>query len=420
MQRVAGEVEQNDATKKRKLFPLDQSRIFIGKYTDTEGYTHKQYELTNPNDESDKIQIELMIKDPSDRSLEVQTDLKVTIKQTDVEAEVNDVFPDHSFVHGTRVFARNSLSHRFRELIEHTNIVDVSLHDNSVVFASDKESVGEVFNKMVKNKFISLPIYNEENRFAGFVDILDILRYLTDKLVDLTTGPFENISWWATWHSVDNVSKTPCKQIINISKRNPNFCAVHDMSVQKVLDDMGVFNIHRIGILKEKTLVGILTQSKLLEFFFKHDFLTDIGNIAVSTVGQLRLGYRKVHSITLETKVISAFRAMIENHVSGLAVLHDNEIVGNISASDIKELGFEFNLFSRLFVSIKEFFGENMKPLQSVTPQTKFKDVVTLFLKNKVHRVYVVDEKDVVGVITPSDILKCFQTKPHNPFGVNI
>jgi len=148
--------------------------------------------------------------------------------------------------------------------------------------------------------------------------------------------------------------------------------------------------------------------------------LTDIGNIAVSTVGQLRLGYRKVHSITLETKVISAFRAMIENHVSGLAVLHDNEIVGNISASDIKELGFEFNLFSRLFVSIKEFFGENMKPLQSVTPQTKFKDVVTLFLKNKVHRVYVVDEKDVVGVITPSDILKCFQTKPHNPFGVNI
>lgn len=40
-------------------------------------------------------------------------------------------------------------------------------------------------------------------------------------------------------------------------------------------------------------------------------------------------------------------------------------------------------------------------------------------MKDKVHRVYVVENKEILGVITPSDIIKCFQTKPHNPFGVD-
>jgi len=416
MKRIVEENPKHDEgdSKKAKLYPLDQNRTFLGSYVDKDGYTHKQYELTSATDETDKIQIELVIKDPNPtHEILSEEEKKINLQ--------NAALPAHASVSHTRVFGRQSLSKRFRSLLEDTKIVEVSLSDKNVIFASQNDTIGEVYTKLVKNNILSVPVYSDAKRLAGFVDILDILHFLSAKIVDYSKGgAFDAIGWWATWHSLEDIKNVKCKDIINVSQRNPNLSALHNLSVQLTLDSMGTYNLHRIGVVKDDTLVAILTQTKLLEFFFKHDFLTDVGNIATMPAGQMQLGYKKVHTTTLGTKAIDAFRSMIDNHVSGLAVLNDEgQLVANISASDIRELGFEFNLFSKLFVSIKEFFGENIKPVQTVTPQTEFKDIVKIFMKNKVHRVYVVEDKDILGVITPSDIIKCFQTKPRNPFGVD-
>lgn len=402
-------VEQH-GDKKAKVYPLDQHRKFLGSYEDKDGYTHKQYELTAALDETDKIQIELVIKDPN--HLEI---LNEEEKRINAEKAREAAMPVHAHISHTRVFGRTSLSKRFRSLLEDTKIAEVSLSDKNVVFASENDSIGDVFTNLVKNNILSVPVYSGEMRLVGFLDILDILHFLSERVVDYSKGgPFDSIGWFASWHSVQAVKDVKCKDIINISQRNPNLSAQHDLSVQLTLDSMGAYNLHRIAIVKGDTLVGILTQTKLLDFFFKHNFLEDIGNIAKMTAGQMQLGYKKVFTTTTSTKAIDAFRFMIENQVSGLAVLNDEgQIVGNISASDIRELGFEFNLFSKLFVSIKDFFGENAKPLQAVNPETTFKKIVEIFHTSKVHRVYVVEGKDILGVITPSDILKCFQTKPH-------
>jgi CBS domain containing-hemolysin-like protein len=70
----------------------------------------------------------------------------------------------------------------------------VSRHDATVVFASEHETVGQVFEKLMKYQFLSLPIYNDDRKFIGFIDILDILSYLCTKIVDYQQGLFRVFS----------------------------------------------------------------------------------------------------------------------------------------------------------------------------------------------------------------------------------
>jgi CBS-domain-containing membrane protein len=50
------------------------------------------------------------------------------------------------------------------------------------------ETVGQVFKKLVNHQLLSLPVLDEYNRFNGFIDILDIVKFLTDHIVNMQTG----------------------------------------------------------------------------------------------------------------------------------------------------------------------------------------------------------------------------------------
>lgn len=61
-----------------------------------------------------------------------------------------------------------------------------------MIFASQNETIGEVYTKLVKNNILSVPIYSDEARLVGFVDILDILHFLSNKIVDYSKGTCDN------------------------------------------------------------------------------------------------------------------------------------------------------------------------------------------------------------------------------------
>jgi len=90
------------------------------------------------------------------------------------------------------------------------------------------------------------------------------------------------------------------------------------------------------------------------------------------------------------------------------------KLIGNISASDIKLIGSEASLMSRLFVSTEEFLKYIPEPKDAVvpgpycvTPTTTFEELLTKMVMLRIHRLYVINHssKVPIGVISFSDVL---------------
>jgi len=245
----------------------------------------------------------------------------------------------------------------------------------------------------------------------GFIDIVDIVTYLSKNL----NKPREN-ELIQPWYSILEIANVPCSKVANFSNRNPTLFMDYNESLQNVIDDIAFDNYHRIAIMKDNYVVGVLTQSTLLQFFYQNKLWESMGTLAIQSVESLKLGMRKVFQVTADTQVMQAFELMVKNQVSSLAVVDENnKIIGNLSASDLKIIGYDMQLYSKLFGTVRDFLHKQLStqyPI-TVTSSTVFSDVLAMFDQKKVHRVFVVNEdQNLIGVITPGDILLCFQS-PH-------
>ena len=77
---------------------------------------------------------------------------------------------------------RLSVSADFRRSLASTKVRDV-VPPRHVVYARCTDSIASVFKLLVDNKILSVPVLdNLTNKFVAFVDILDILVYVVDRL----------------------------------------------------------------------------------------------------------------------------------------------------------------------------------------------------------------------------------------------
>jgi len=184
---------------------------------------------------------------------------------------------------------------------------------------------------------------------------------------------------------------------------------------------MAISNLHRMAIVEDKRPISVLTQSRVLFFLCEH--INFLGNLGSMTVGQLQLGYRKVEKIDSLSVTINAFIKILETSKSGIAVVRQNafeqeELIGNISASDLKDIGTSAELFALLYVPVISFLerktgNKTLPPPQAVSPSDTISSVLWNFFQSKVHRLFVVNpdlDEQLVGVITPNDVLKLFMS----------
>jgi len=133
-----------------------------------------------------------------------------------------------------------------------------------------------------------------------------------------------------------------------------------------------------------------------------------------------------VVSITTKERAIDAFMAMHDKRVSAVAVVDDDgKIVGNISASDMKTIGYDGALLSRLFYPASEFLklisshghvpspGNPHPPAPApvvATRDTSFRAIIGTLVNSRIHRVYVVDEAQrPIGVVGYTEMLRAVQ-----------
>jgi len=131
---------------------------------------------------------------------------------------------------------------------------------------------------------------------------------------------------------------------------------------------------------------------------------------------------KNVITIKETRSVLEAFKLIWESRVSGIAVVNSSgKLVGNVSTSDLKKAHFNSKgeMILDIFQSIKNFMhirhevsGKTLLPIHIpifVTPEDSLERVMEWAVSKHVHRVYVIDYRNIpIGVVSLGDILKQF------------
>jgi len=283
-------------------------------------------------------------------------------------------------------------------------------HGRIITVTADT-TIGSVFKTLVENKILSAPVFNTKtHKWVGFVDMVDLVHHALNVLnipkTELDNADFDQLL------SSDKFANEPCGSIVDLSKRNPYLPVDQRAPVTQAIEMMIKWRVHRVPVVDASgELLTIVTQSHVTRLIYK--WIARFEQLADSSVEQLKLGYGDVITVRQDEEAIAAFRSIHEHGVSAVGVVDgDGKLVGNVSASDLKVIGYDGKLFSRLFVPVSDFVKETRPEgvgAICVTPRASFGQVLDKLVSNRVHRVYVVDENGKpIGVISLLEILQAF------------
>jgi len=258
---------------------------------------------------------------------------------------------------------------------------------------------------------LSLPIYDsKKSLYVGFIDVVDILEVIVHHVTESDIAA----------HQKDIPELLRSKPIFStltvndvFGTREPFMPVEIKMPLKEAMTNMANWKTHRLPVVDGNgALITILSQSRIVTYLqqFIHLFA-----VSQKPIGEINGLYTAgVYSITTNQKAIEAFNLIHDKCINGVAVVDPNngKIVGNISATDLRAIGYSMDILVSLFAPAGEFiklFAPNSEifGVICVTPKTTFEELFNKISLAKVHRLYVIGPDEVpVGVITLTDIIK--------------
>ena len=122
---------------------------------------------------------------------------------------------------------------------------------------------------------------------------------------------------------------------------------------------------------------------------------------------------KNVHSINLEDGLKAAIRTVKKHHIRHLPVVNGTQIAGIISSSDLNRLTFS-NLFEEEsghdeaileMLSVSQIMSDKPKV---VGPEESIDSVAKIFAEESFHSLPVVEDGNLVGIVTTTDVIKYF------------
>jgi len=284
-----------------------------------------------------------------------------------------------------------------------------------IVTASKADLLSYAFEVMIHNKILSVPLYDpSKHSFTAFIDMVDIVSFCMEKMSkeELAEGNLTSLM-----ESAIQFKNVDCGQIADISKRNPYAPVESSAPLLSVIQLMSNWSVHRVPIVDaEGELITIITQSHIMRFLYQHMYM--FGDLAGKTLESLHMIHNGVVSVPLKRRAMDAFKVMHDQKVSAVAIVdHAGKLVGNISASDLKVIGYDGALLSRLAYPISQFLKilstENKEAMQVegpifVKPSSTFREVMEKLITMRIHRVYIVDhDHKPQGVVSQLEVLRC-------------
>lgn len=118
-----------------------------------------------------------------------------------------------------------------------------------------------------------------------------------------------------------------------------------------------------------------------------------------------------IKSIRAGTSVKYATQMMYENHIQSLLVEEKGNIVGIITFADI---AVALSIYDKKSTSeISEIMSS---PVVSVTSDSSILNAMELMLEKKIHKLPVIDDGKILGIITTTDLMALFSVLNEEQF----
>jgi CBS domain-containing protein len=261
-----------------------------------------------------------------------------------------------------------------------------------------------IIKALTGNSITAVPVLEtSQNKWLGFVDMVDIADYLIQFLKETKTDEQPG-SLLARKPLLD----IQAHQLFRRDSRSKTFRFLSAEDHLKHALELILEGFERIAVQdQDGKFVGVLSETKIVSFLSSS---VDLFDLSQKTVEELQLGYREVISVNQHEPMKVAIEIMLQKNVHGVGVMEGDKLIGNLSVSDLKLAESDEELIQMFFLPVRDVLALQKRALNPfpicVQPQTTVEEVIEKFALTRVHRVYVVTEKEqLMGVITMSDLM---------------
>jgi len=311
---------------------------------------------------------------------------------------------------------KHHTSPEFLVSLLHTKADALRPPHNTVFVAERTDKIVDVFKGLVKHNFLSVPVLQKTGRkWYGFLDMGDIVSYVCNTFGSAQLSSTQD--FWALFNKEESFRHVTVKDVMKspLTRRNPFHPIKGGYSLLYAVEALAKErNLYRVAVIDDdRQLLNLITDSQVLTFL--HENIEKIGPKVDKTVADMHVLKEVVH-IKESQPALDAFNLMVKEAISGVAVVDDRgHLVGNLSVRDLKVMAPDGGLFWRLYGTAKSFleklhaeYAGSGRPatVQTCTMNDTLKNVITKLAANRIHRLFVVDEKNMpIGVISLRDVL---------------
>jgi len=281
----------------------------------------------------------------------------------------------------------------------------------SLTTVQDTTPISEVLKRLISRKILAVPVVNSKSEIVTIVTMLDIIATIIKHLSVHEITKFD-MNWLEKKNAFANLTASR----IRTSKIEAVHVITEDKSILDAAHEMKSNGCHRVLVIDDQNRpTSIITQSRIIRLAAV--CLDSIPN-ADKTIAELYLDKTKIVYDDENTIVLDAFNKMVSKNMSAIAIINsEGELVGTISETDIRQIGYDFKFFFYLSFTCKEFLN-HMKiydPLRTIPDSndpiavwshTRLGDVIKKLVFYNIHRVFVIDEhKKPISVVSLTDII---------------
>lgn len=304
---------------------------------------------------------------------------------------------------------------------------------NNVLCVSMGEKLPKVFRKLTTEKILSCPVVDASQRYMGFVDMIDLVRFVSD-IFQETNQTWPNAGTepkgLAVVAQTKKYQNTRAVDIMEAkwysSKADPFHAVMAGYSLLHGFEILGRSNVHRIPILdpNSEDLVNILTQSMALSIVRQKLGILPEATLNFKVEEMLPFLSPKLITCQETDRVLDCFIKMSDNHISGLPVLDQTgALVDQLSIRDLRGVGIGGEKFKKLFSNVRVFCNMVRKE-QTLVPDTHhlrealvplaplhvsltdtLQEVITLMMDGNIHRIWVTKDSRPIAVISQGDLI---------------
>jgi len=279
------------------------------------------------------------------------------------------------------------------DFITSSHILDTK-EKRPIIELKGTDTVETALHTLKRNGIISCPVWDDSQKKYFMVDTLDLVSAILR-----TEGT-----------SIDNISQnffsTQLNKVVNLCDWDPFSQTSLDCDLPSLLTMLAI-GTHRCIVVDHDKIVGIISQSDVVEYIAKYI------NVLPEVLLQKRakeIMNCPVSCISEDETALEGFAKISAIKYSGAAIVNkEKKLIGVLSASNLKEL--DKKKFASLSLSVREFLIEmgtiqQLRSLITCKEITTIQEILQLFVNNRVHRIFVIDEENrPIGIISLTDLI---------------